>query len=293
MASFSDRLAQDSPVLTMSPWPTHQTATTDALSLDPPRTTPEPPLAQALASVHQTAIRPLNGRKRSRDEAGDSLLLEIDVRESSNATPDKGIGIQADGTPSQRTLAATIQHNGSQKSATAPKPMLRTHKSQRLQGLDIQKATAPTGFDDRLVQDEEISPTNSTPSQQPMVDHFTLQLGVGWRGISDDEHIQAAARGWGRFVGNHYPVTSARIVLESKGLQSYLVEATEGYYLFSEDLRHGRLVSKTAEGALINLSTVPPTFDGESEMTASDLALPTAPNAYGALHSSSDVEMGL
>ncbi|KAK3987553.1 hypothetical protein QBC44DRAFT_245620, partial [Cladorrhinum sp. PSN332] len=93
-------------------------------------------------------------------------------------------------------------------------------------------------------------------------------LDIGWSPISDDEHVQAAARGWARFIENRYPVTNAKILLESHGLQSYLVEATQGYFLFSENLRQGRLVSKLADQAFRNLKTSPPTFDGLETMSA-------------------------
>ena len=88
--------------------------------------------------------------------------------------------------------------------------------------------------------------------------------------ISEDEHIQAAARGWARYIENHYPVTNAQIRLESNGLQSYLVEAAEGFFLFAENLRQGRLVSTNVEGALKNLQTSPPTFEGAVEMSAAE-----------------------
>lgn len=102
----------------------------------------------------------------------------------------------------------------------------------------------------------------SNYAMDPIIDHFTRQLGIGWKGIADEEHIQAAARGWARFIENHYPLSDVRIRLESKGLQSYLIEATEGFFLFAEDLRQARFVSQTATGALQNLQASPPCFDG-------------------------------
>jgi hypothetical protein len=124
---------------------------------------------------------------------------------------------------------------------------------------------------------------------QPVVDDFTLHLGIGWSRISDDGHIQAAARGWARYIENHYPVTNVKILLESRGLQSYLVEATEGYFLFAENLRQGRLVSTTPEGTLNNLKISPPMFDGPTTMDASESAKPL--DSTAATTTSTDMDM--
>lgn len=95
-----------------------------------------------------------------------------------------------------------------------------------------------------------------------VVDDCTLHLGIGWRRIGDGEDMQAAARGWARFIERNFALTGVRICLESRGLQSYLVEADEGFFLFDENLRCGRLVSRSVEGVLGNLKLSPPVFDG-------------------------------
>lgn len=118
---------------------------------------------------------------------------------------------------------------------------------------------------------------------QLIIDNCTVHLGIGWRRISDDEHIQAAARGWARFIENHFALCNVRMCLESRGLQSYLVEAAEGFFLFTEDLRCGRLVSRTVDRALHNLQKSPPVFDGpEIEMK---------PPCRGTTDLSTDIEM--
>ncbi len=147
--------------------------------------------------------------------------------------------------------------------AIQDRPMLRSHKSQR---LDL---TATP------VINEEISLSNGTViassppkmvsngMEEPTIDAFTIYLGIGWSRISDGDDIQAAARGWAKFIENHYPVSDVCIRLQSKGLASYLVEAREGWYLFGEDLKEGRLVSTSLERTFENLKTTPPVFDGE------------------------------
>lgn len=134
---------------------------------------------------------------------------------------------------------------------------LRNHKSQRLLvGNDHASASKmassmslPSAGDPENINDELV------------IDQFTLHLGIGWKKIKDGDHIQAAARGWARFIENNYPLTNVNVLLESKGLQSYLVESTEGFYLLTEDLRQAQLVSRYATGAIQNLQHNPPKFD--------------------------------
>lgn len=110
-----------------------------------------------------------------------------------------------------------------------------------------------------------------TSNKLPVIDNFAIQLGIGWKRISEEEHIQAAARGWARFIENHYPLSNAHVRLESHALQSYLVESNEGFFLFAENLRQGRLVSSTIVGAMQNLQSNPPTFDGSETLYPMEL----------------------
>ncbi|KAK4101821.1 hypothetical protein N658DRAFT_38909 [Parathielavia hyrcaniae] len=156
------------------------------------------------------------------------------------------------------------------------RPSLRSHKSQRLDMTPPNSASEKSPSRRPSPTREAANPMTASSDSlaQPIVDDFTLHLGIGWSRISADEHIQAAARGWARYIENHYPVKNVKILLESRGLQSYLVEATEGYFLFAENLRQGRLVSTTPEGALQNLKMSPPVFDGPETMDASEAPSP-------------------
>lgn len=109
-----------------------------------------------------------------------------------------------------------------------------------------------------------------SPRASPVIDDFTMSLGIGWRRIGEDTHLQAAAKGWGRYIANHYPLTNVKVVLESKGLESYLVESDQGYFLFAEDLRQGRLVSQDVEVAMRHLQHTPPRFDGPNAILAAE-----------------------
>ncbi|KAL2135804.1 hypothetical protein VTI74DRAFT_6870 [Chaetomium olivicolor] len=245
------------------------------------------------ASWRAQLARPFSaaGRKRTRDEASVNLdppekVVEAPViRESEDewvygpgmTLIKKSAGYVADASSQSGTwVEERAAQEEARKAETAllaqaqSRPSLRSHKSQR---LDM----ATSNTNDRLPSRRssparEVSNPMTASSDslaQPIVDDFTLHLGIGWSRISDSEHIQAAARGWARYIENHYPVTNVKILLESRGLQSYLVEASEGYFLFAENLRQGRLVSTTPEGALNNLKISPPVFDGLETMDAS------------------------
>lgn len=107
-------------------------------------------------------------------------------------------------------------------------------------------------------------------ANHPLVDAATVALGIGWSKISEDLDIQAAARGWARYLENHYArhIHGAEILLKSEGLNAYLVGCQEGYYLFREDLLEGQLVGRSLEAALVNLRAGPMQFEGEETLRA-------------------------
>lgn len=146
------------------------------------------------------------------------------------------------------------------------RPILRANKSQR---LDL---SATPIIAEESTADTYPSPGSPEWSKEPTVDDFTRHLGIGWSSVNSmDQDIQAAARGWEKFIENHYPVTNARIRLQSKGLASYLVEASQGYFLFGDDLKQGRLVSTRLDQTWINLSSPIPVFEGASIMEAGQI----------------------
>lgn len=131
--------------------------------------------------------------------------------------------------------------------------------------------------------DSSLSPSAATPAEvqgqspfeTPVLDPATQLLGVGWKLIGKDEDMQAAAKGWARYIDNHYAsLADAELVLKSEGHQAYLVsatntnEGTQGFYLFAEDLNEGKLVAQTWEVCLRNLQTSSPIFEGQETMRA-------------------------
>ena len=104
--------------------------------------------------------------------------------------------------------------------------------------------------------------------EAPAIDLFTHLLGVGWARVSTDPNMQAAARGYAKYIENHYPLSAAAVVLKSRGLDAYLVEAAGGFYLFKEDLSEGQLVGSEWEKCLANLQRSPIAFEGTETLKA-------------------------
>lgn len=90
----------------------------------------------------------------------------------------------------------------------------------------------------------------------PPIDSFTLRLGIGWTNLNHQPDKQAALRGWARYVEKNFPgLTNAQILLQSKRLNdAFLVRTDQGYFLFDEEMSHGRLVGRTEERTLSNLT---------------------------------------
>ncbi|KAG6018671.1 hypothetical protein E4U19_007773 [Claviceps sp. Clav32 group G5] len=216
----------------------------------------------------------LVGSKRSRDEA--SINLEPEFHTALAVDPPKdsthGVGKVVIHPANSHVVNASTQsctlmqrssdeHQRAEHDLQTHQPVSRNHKTQRLDRTTHKTPLRSTMYQPAsLFLPENVSSANAHDAL--VIDNFTVHLGIGWRRISGDEHIQAAARGWARFIENNFGLEKVRICLESKGLQSYLIEASSGYFLFAEDLRQGRLVSPTAEGALINLQLSPPIFEG-------------------------------
>ncbi|KAG9249111.1 hypothetical protein BJ878DRAFT_451101 [Calycina marina] len=227
------------------------------------------------------------GRKRSRNEA--ALNFEDNYFQQSTSIPtppenedewiygpgmvlikpDCGYKYISPGSQTGTWMEDEIEEK---KPAISPvaieRPIMRASKSQR---LDLR--STPIIFEKSFMSNEPSiasSPTNGYT--EPTIDDFTRHLGIGWSRISDDEDIQAASRGWTKFINNHYPVTDAKIRLQSRGLQSYLVETNEGYFLFGDDLKQGQLVSTTLEKTFANLAGPTPIFDGAAVMEAGQIA---------------------
>lgn len=243
------------------------------------------PCPTASSNLTPTSIAPQSraGRKRSRDEAAENLeedyfAVQEPVKEPENEEewvygpgmtlikPNKGYIMEAS---SQTGTWAEEQEEKEKALAAqaaqqlAERPILRAAKSLR---LDM---TATPLCDESSSVGASSAPSPERSSYvEPTVDDFTRHLGIGWSSLSSDSDIQAAVRGWSRFIENHFAVTNAKIRLQSRGLASYLVEADQGFFLFAEDLKKGQLVSTDLQKTWANLSSPIPVFEGEAVMEA-------------------------
>ncbi|TVY55994.1 hypothetical protein LSUE1_G009357, partial [Lachnellula suecica] len=225
------------------------------------------------------------GRKRSRDEAAlnlgddDHFTAQEPVQKPKENEDEWEYG---EGMTLIKPNAGYIMEAASQTGTWAEekaeekeepameRPVLRATKSQRLNSSAIPSITEEVMQNGALVTPGASSPERINGLSEPTIDEFTRHLGIGWSLISADEDIQAAARGWMKYIENHFPVTDPKIRLQSKGLASYLVEANEGYFLFTEDLKQGQLVSTSLERVWENLRAPQPIFDGEMVLLAGE-----------------------
>ena len=107
-----------------------------------------------------------------------------------------------------------------------------------------------------------------TTVADPVVDKYTHLLGIGWTYVGENSELAAMARGFGRYIAKHYPLTDLEVLLSSKSLESYLVKTSEGYFLFQEDLSSGQLVARTWEDTLANLQCSPVRFSWAQRLLA-------------------------
>jgi hypothetical protein len=283
MGSFN----QTSPIRVLQPQPPPQPSY-DTSSIHPTFTSPFTSRINSypqLSSWPRLPIPPASGagRKRSRDEAALNLEEDFPVREPA-APPENedeweyGEGmtlVKPAGSgytiPAGSQTGTWAEEKAEEKARavavpSSEGPILRSAKSQRLDLTSTPSiAEAAIGV--------VMTPCSASPGtgpSEPTVDDFTRHLGIGWSLISADPDIQAAARGWSRYIDNHFPITDVKIRLQSRGLASYLVEANEGFFLFGEDLKQGRLVSTSLERTWENLRGPVPAFDGEGPMEAGE-----------------------
>ena len=115
------------------------------------------------------------------------------------------------------------------------------------------------------------NPTNSPTATvaQPTIDQYTHLLGIGWTHVGEDASLIAMARGFTRYIDNHYTLTDPEVLLKSKSLEAYLVKSSQGYFLFSENLKEARLVARTWEDTLANLQSSPVQFSSEQPLSSS------------------------
>ncbi|KAF7953835.1 uncharacterized protein EAE97_001234 [Botrytis byssoidea] len=295
MGSFSHQsFSQSSPVLAMAPQlpPQHSfnRPTFTSPFVKAPMSSPSAGSWLTPTSAPQSAA----GRKRSRDEAAledeeyfsqapvEPIVVEDEeeweygpgmtlIKPSNryNLTAESQTGTWKEEKEAEEKAKAAL------RAASPDRPILRSAKSQR-----IDRGPTSSMIEETNVANSDLSAplqTGSTGPIQPSIDEYTRHLGIGWSKLSTDEDIQAAVRGWTKYIENHFPVNNAIIRLQSRGLSSYLVEAQEGYFLFGDDLKQGRLVSTSLEKTFENLRGPVPTFEGDMILEASETPKASSP----------------
>ncbi|MCJ1473703.1 hypothetical protein MMC13_002354 [Lambiella insularis] len=164
------------------------------------------------------------------------------------------------------SIKAAQSHLQSAKNTPA-----RPTKSLRLESLPppLHQADSPTS--------DDLS-TGSQSCESPGYDAVTLLLGIGWKSIGKEEDTQAAAKGWAKYIENHYAsLSKVQLLLKSDAHQAFLGKATEdasnvegvqGFYLFSEDLNEGRLVAQNWKMCVTNLKVSSIAFEGQEILRA-------------------------
>lgn len=95
----------------------------------------------------------------------------------------------------------------------------------------------------------DTSPSSPLDDPEPLVDSLALKLGKGWRRTKSDADSQAAARGWAKFIEKRYALSAAK-VLGTISSGNVLAEASDGYYVFEEDLSKGAFLGPIWENCL-------------------------------------------
>jgi len=215
----------------------------------------------------------LTGRKRSRDEFSDadsdmnSLSPFPSVAATPAGEPVLGPGMAlvypGDAASSRQQGVWTEELIEQFRNQSVGECHLPGKKSMRL-------GPAASGMED--------VPAHADTLHEPAVDSATLTLGVSWCELPATPTMDAAARGWARYIEDYYPLQGVRIVWLYKAAPAYLVCAStcqvrgqpgvSGYYLFDENLTEGRLVAKSFERTLDHLRMVPIAFDGAVTLRA-------------------------
>ncbi|MCJ1388904.1 hypothetical protein MMC18_001755 [Xylographa bjoerkii] len=140
---------------------------------------------------------------------------------------------------------------------------IRPKKSLRLDSLPLPFYSSSSQSPDNISLD-------SQSSSNPCYDAASLLLGVGWKSIGAERDTQAAAKGWAKYIENHYyGLANVHLLMKSEAHQAYLGKAdmagSEGFFLFSEDLSEGRFVAQTWKDCITNLKVTAPLY-GSTEI---------------------------
>lgn len=253
-----------------------------------------------VASSKRPTLHTTKSRKRSRDEA--DLFSDEDAVASDPASmeviqePVYGEGMTLIDPQSGRAIGADSQ-TGTWYEENLE---LERRAAEEAAASLAQDKLDAQGRPSKTIRFDSPAPMPSdaaTPAQPlattatPEIDAVSMQLGIGWKGIDSDPDMQVAARGWAKYIENHYPLLAGvEIVCKSKGMDAFLVKVMqpqEGYWLFKDDLSEGKLVASSFENCLNNLRAQPMLFEGSHSICAAASPSPVMASSPGTL----EVEM--
>ncbi|MCJ1282681.1 hypothetical protein MMC26_002006 [Xylographa opegraphella] len=149
---------------------------------------------------------------------------------------------------------------------TAGNVSIRPKKSLRLDNL-------PPAFHSSSSPSPDNISLDSQSSSDLCYDAASLLLGVGWKSIGEEKDTQAAAKGWAKYIENHYyDLANVHLLMKSEAHQAYLGKAdmagSGSFFLFSEDLSEGRFVAQTWKDCIMNLKITPIVYGSEEILKA-------------------------
>lgn len=135
------------------------------------------------------------------------------------------------------------------------RPSVSSRKSQR--------RDAGTCDSDDLAQ-LVLPPSIREATAEPLIDEATRVLGISWTRMDSTDVLRIHQAAYSKWIQNHYPgLRDVVIWFENSAIPGYLVQAQnvyngqEGYYIFSEDLTEGRLVTTEPEQLVPRLKMLP------------------------------------
>ena len=93
------------------------------------------------------------------------------------------------------------------------------------------------------------------------IDQFNRKLGAGWSTTWEDPEFHSTVSTFCEYIENCFPLKGVAFLAKCKSLQSFLVKANSGYFLFNEGLREGQLVARDFEITLERLQSLPRVFE--------------------------------
>ncbi|KAF2767808.1 hypothetical protein EJ03DRAFT_315099 [Teratosphaeria nubilosa] len=206
--------------------------------------------ANASAFATNASIPPtpgsIAGRKRSRGDINE-------VEEDEGRTYDGSIVTPTDG---DIDMNNEEQANHAQAGPVHQKrPSVSSRKSQRRQ-----RGGSGSGDLAQLLVPQAIREA----AAEPLIDLATRVLGISWTRMDSTEALRITQAAYARYIQNHYPsLKDVAVWFEYKGIPGYLVQARNAYngrqeyYIFSDDLTEGRLVTSEPDQLIPRLQMLP------------------------------------